>query len=109
MYLFFSIRRRHTRCALVTGVQTCALPISALAALPLEFSPGERWNYSVSTDVLSVVVERLGGLDLERCFQERIFDPLGMPDTFFELPEDRVERMTDAWQDRKSTRLNSSH
>ncbi|APL93809.1 serine hydrolase [Sphingobium indicum] len=72
--------------------------IAALAALPLEFSPGERWNYSVSTDVLGVVVERLGGLDLERCFQERIFDPLGMPDTFFELPEDRVERMTDAWQ-----------
>src|SRR3546814_9701946 len=48
--------------------------------------------------ILGVVVERLGGLDLERCFQERIFDPLGMPDTFFELPEDRVERMTDAWQ-----------
>ncbi|BAI97032.1 serine hydrolase [Sphingobium sp. TA15] len=72
--------------------------IAALAALPLEFSPGERWNYSVSTDVLGVVVERLAGLDLERCFQERIFDPLGMPDTFFELPEGRVERMTDAWQ-----------
>ncbi|EPR14552.1 beta-lactamase [Sphingobium indicum IP26] len=72
--------------------------IAALAALPLEFSPGERWNYSVSTDVLGVVVERLAGLDLERCFRERIFDPLGMPDTFFELPDDRMERMTDAWQ-----------
>lgn len=72
--------------------------IAALAALPLEFSPGDRWNYSVSTDVLGVVVERLSGLDLERTFRERIFDPLGMPDTFFELPEDRVERMTDVWQ-----------
>nr|WP_254911446.1 serine hydrolase domain-containing protein [Sphingomonas sp. CDS-1] len=72
--------------------------IAALASLPLEFSPGERWNYSVSTDVLGVVVERLSGLDLERYFRERIFDPLGMADTFFELPEDRVERMTDAWQ-----------
>ncbi|UZW56512.1 beta-lactamase family protein [Sphingobium sp. JS3065] len=72
--------------------------IAALAALPLEFSPGERWNYSVSTDVLGVVVERLSGLDLERFFRERIFDPLGMADTFFELPEDRVGRMTDAWQ-----------
>ncbi|GAY21554.1 MULTISPECIES: serine hydrolase [Sphingobium] len=72
--------------------------IAALAALPLEFSPGERWNYSVSTDVLGVVVERLSGLDLERFFRERIFDPLGMPDTFFELPEDRAGRMTDAWQ-----------
>ncbi|WP_242122998.1 serine hydrolase domain-containing protein [Sphingobium sp. Sx8-8] len=72
--------------------------IATLASLPLEFSPGERWNYSVSTDVLGVVVERLSGLDLESCFRERIFAPLGMADTFFELPEDRVERMTDAWQ-----------
>lgn len=72
--------------------------IAALAALPLEFSPGERWNYSVSTDVLGVVVERLSGLDLEHFFRERIFDPLGMADTFFELPQDRVARMTDAWQ-----------
>lgn len=72
--------------------------IAALASLPLEFSPGERWNYSVSTDVLGVVVERLSGLDLERFFKERIFDPLGMADTFFELPENRVERMTDAWK-----------
>ncbi|KEQ52296.1 serine hydrolase domain-containing protein [Sphingobium chlorophenolicum] len=72
--------------------------IAALAALPLEFSPGERWNYSVSTDVLGVVVERLSGIDLERFFRERIFDPLGMGDSFFELPEDRVGRMTDVWQ-----------
>ncbi|WP_313809104.1 serine hydrolase domain-containing protein [Sphingobium sp.] len=72
--------------------------IAALAALPLEFSPGERWNYSVSTDVLGVVVERLSGLDLERCFRERIFAPLGMADTFFELPDDRIDRLTDAWQ-----------
>ena len=72
--------------------------IAALASLPLEFSPGERWNYSVSTDVLGVVVERLSGLDLERFFRERIFDPLGMADTFFELPEHCGDRMTDAWQ-----------
>lgn len=72
--------------------------IAALASLPLEFSPGERWNYSVSTDVLGVVVERLSGLDLESFFRRRIFEPLGMADTFFELPEDRVGRMTDAWQ-----------
>ena len=72
--------------------------IAALAGLPLEFSPGERWNYSVSTDVLGVVVERLSGLALDAFFAERIFAPLGMVDTFFELPEDKVERMTDAWQ-----------
>lgn len=72
--------------------------IAELASLPLEFSPGEQWNYSVSTDVLGVVVERLSGVDLESFFRSRIFTPLGMPDTFFELPEDRVDRTTDAWQ-----------
>ena len=72
--------------------------IAALSQLPLEFSPGERWNYSVATDVLGVVVERLSGLDLDSFFTQRIFRPLGMTDTFFELPGDKVERMTDAWQ-----------
>ena len=72
--------------------------IATLASLPLEFSPGEGWNYSVSTDVLGVVIERLSGLDLESCFREWIFQPLGMGDTFFELPETKVDRMTDAWQ-----------
>lgn len=72
--------------------------IATLASLPLEFSPGEGWNYSVSTDVLGVVIERLSGLDLEIYFRERIFAPLGMEDTFFELPEDKGDRMTDAWQ-----------
>lgn len=72
--------------------------IAALSQLPLEFSPGERWNYSVATDVLGVVVERLSGLDLDSFFTQRIFRPLGMTDTFFELAGDKVERMTDAWQ-----------
>lgn len=72
--------------------------IALLADVPLEFSPGDRWNYSVSTDVLGVVVERISGLDLDAFFMQRIFGPLGMRDTFFELPEDKVARMTDAWQ-----------
>ena len=71
--------------------------IAALASLPLEFSPGERWNYGVSTDVLGVIVERLSGQDLETHFRQNIFDPLGMKDSFFTLPEDRTDRLTDAW------------
>jgi CubicO group peptidase (beta-lactamase class C family) len=72
--------------------------IALLAGLPLEFSPGERWNYSVSTDVLGVVVERLSGLSLDAFFTQRIFSPIGMGDTFFVLPEEKADRMTDAWQ-----------
>ncbi|BBD97950.1 serine hydrolase [Sphingobium amiense] len=72
--------------------------VAALAGLPLEFSPGARWNYSVSTDVLGVVVERLEGANLESVFQRRIFKPLGMADTTFMLPDARADRMTDAWR-----------
>ena len=72
--------------------------IADLATLPLEFSPGERWNYSVSTDVLGVAVERLSGLDLEAYFRTRILDPLGMVDTTFMLPDEKAHRMTDAWR-----------
>lgn len=72
--------------------------IADLATLPLEFSPGERWNYSVSTDVLGVVIERLTGEDLETMFRRRIFDPLGMADTSFAVPDEKADRLTDAWR-----------
>lgn len=72
--------------------------IAALAELPLEFSPGDRWNYSVATDVLGVVIQRLTGQNLESLFRSRIFDPLGMPDSFFAVPADRADRLTDAWK-----------
>ena len=64
-----------------------------LAALPLIFSPGERWNYSHSTDVLGRVVEVASGLPLDQFFRERIFGPLGMVDTDFFVPEDKLSRL----------------
>ncbi|MEC3949715.1 serine hydrolase domain-containing protein [Sphingobium sp. HWE2-09] len=72
--------------------------IADLATLPLEFSPGDQWNYSVATDVLGVVIARLTGMDLEDVFRTRIFDPLGMADTTFVLPDDKADRMTDCWR-----------
>ncbi|MGN7999655.1 serine hydrolase domain-containing protein [Sphingomonas sp. 22176] len=71
--------------------------VAALGKLPLEFSPGEEWNYSVSTDVLGAVVARVSGLSLDRFFAERIFAPLGMHDTFFQVPEDKIHRLSDCW------------
>ena len=72
--------------------------IAQLAKLPLEFSPGERWNYSVSTDVLGVAVERLSGQRLGEYFAEHIFGPLGMTDTRFGVEPDQRERLVDAYQ-----------
>ena len=64
----------------------------ALAKLPLEFSPGEAWNYSVSTDVCGYLVQKIAGKPLDAVFRERIFEPLGMTDTGFFVREDQRER-----------------
>ncbi len=66
--------------------------IAQLADLPLEFSPGEAWNYSVSTDVVGYLVQKLAGMPLSAVLQERIFDPLKMTDTGFFVREDQRAR-----------------
>jgi CubicO group peptidase (beta-lactamase class C family) len=66
--------------------------IGKLATLPLEFSPGEAWNYSVSTDVLGYIVGKVSAMPFEVFLQKRIFDPLGMVDTAFYVPEDKRSR-----------------
>jgi CubicO group peptidase (beta-lactamase class C family) len=60
---------------------------------PLEFEPGERWLYSTSTDWLGRVVEKVSGQPLEDYFRQRIFTPLGMPDTFYHVPKDKEARL----------------
>ena len=66
--------------------------VKRLAKLPLNFQPGTQWEYSPGTgfDTLGRVVEILSGMSLENFFKTRIFDPLGMKDTFFTIPENRV-------------------
>lgn len=71
--------------------------IAALGKLPLEFSPGDEWNYSVSTDVLGAVVQRVSGQPLQDFFRDHIFAPLGMDDTGFCVPADKIDRLTDCY------------
>jgi CubicO group peptidase (beta-lactamase class C family) len=66
--------------------------VQLLATLPLEFSPGTAWTYSVSTDVLGYLVEVLSGEPLDQYLRRHIFEPLGMRDTAFHVPPDEVER-----------------
>ncbi|MBI1407172.1 MAG: serine hydrolase [Caulobacter sp.] len=73
---------------------TLAETMTTLAGVPLQFSPGEAWNYSVSTDVVGRLVEIISGKSLEAFFNERIFGPLGMSDTFFTVPRDKADRLT---------------
>jgi len=72
--------------------------IDQLAQLPLEFSPGERWNYSVATDVLGYLIEVISGQSLPGYLQETIFAPLGMVDTSFEISPDKVSRLASCYQ-----------
>jgi len=72
--------------------------VARLAKLPLEFAPGERWNYSVSTDVLGIAVERLSGQRLGDYFERHIFAPLGMTDTRFGVDPGQRGRLVDAYQ-----------
>ena len=68
--------------------------VEVLASLPLVDDPGARWIYSMSTDVLGRVVEVASGQTLDAFFRERIFEPLGMDDTGFHVPADKVDRFT---------------
>ncbi len=63
-----------------------------LATLPLKFEPGAQWHYSVAVDVTGLVVERISGQSFHVFLKERIFEPLGMVDTFFNVPEDKLAR-----------------
>ncbi len=66
--------------------------VEALATVPLEFSPGEAWNYSVSTDILGYLVGKISGMPFERFVKARILDPLGMTDTDFQVPPEKADR-----------------
>jgi CubicO group peptidase (beta-lactamase class C family) len=78
---------------LATTSLTLAEAMDKLAAEPLVSQPGAAWNYSLSTDVLGRVVEVVSGLTLDAFFRERIFKPLGMNDTGFDVPEGKWSRL----------------
>jgi len=59
---------------------------------PLAFSPGERWEYGIGIDWAGVIVETLSGKGLDVYFQEHIFAPLGMQDSFYKVPEEKAAR-----------------
>lgn len=82
--------------------------IDALGRLPLAHEPGERFTYSLSVDVLGRLVEVWSGMPFDRFLRTRIFDPLGMPDTWFELPADKRDRLV-ALHQMKDDKLVPAH
>ena len=72
--------------------------IEKLAEIPLEFSPGDYWNYSISTDICGYLVEVLSGMPFDQYLKTHIFDPLKMGDTGFDFPDSERERFAACYQ-----------
>ncbi len=68
-----------------------------LGQIPLKHQPGSRWEYSVSVDVQGYLVEKLSGQSFGEFLEERIFDPLGMTDTDFHVPEEKASRFAQVY------------
>ena len=78
---------------------TLSQKIPQLARLPLLFEPGEKWGYGLNTDVLGYLVEVLSGVPFDKFLQQRIFEPLGMSDTYFYLPDSKAARLVTVYQE----------
>ena len=94
-------------CPLQKALAELQLPLSAwpfmgssdelmkrLGSLPLAFQPGERWLYHMGSEILGVLIARVSGRPLGSILRERIFEPLGMNDTGFSVPEAKLDRLT---------------
>lgn len=81
--------------------------VDELATLPLEFSPGTAWNYSVATDVLGHLVAVISGRPFDEFLRQELIEPLGMVDTAFEVAPDKADRLAAcyAWRNGGGFRL----
>jgi len=86
-------QQQRQREAAAARPKTLAEAIERAAPLPLHFQPGTKWEYVSSTDFVAVLVEKMSGMTIDQFLRERIFQPLGMRDTFYNIPRDRVERV----------------
>ncbi len=76
-----------------TKGQTLADAMSRLGKAPLFFQPGTQWKYGLNMDLLGCLIEKWSGMTLEEFFTKRIFNPLGMKDTYFNLPASKGSRL----------------
>jgi CubicO group peptidase (beta-lactamase class C family) len=84
---------------------TLASMVDHYAGYPLEFHPGSHWLYSVSTDVCGRLVEIISGQRFDDYLRETVFDPLGMTDTSFTVPDQKVDRFAACYRRDSSKRL----
>ncbi len=93
------------RAGFVSDKLLLADAINKLATLPLANQPGERYTYGLNMDVLGYLVEKLSGKSLDQFFKERIFEPLGMNDTYFYIPKEKQTRLVKVYTPDKQQHL----
>ena len=81
-----------------TKTQKLSDVMNRLGSLPLFFQPGEKWKYGLNADLLGYLIEIWSGMSLEAFFRKRIFEPLGMKDTYFNLPAEKGTRLVNFFQ-----------
>jgi CubicO group peptidase (beta-lactamase class C family) len=89
---------RHAHIADFNAQGGLDMMIEQLSTLPLEFSPGTAWNYSVSIDVVGYLVQQLSGMSFGEFLRTHLFEPLGMTDTAFWCPPREIGRFTSCYQ-----------
>jgi len=73
--------------------------MTRLGTIPLMFQPGEKWMYGVNTDLLGYLIELWSGMTLEEYFTQKVFKPLGMNDTYFNVPAEKASRLVNFFQE----------
>jgi CubicO group peptidase (beta-lactamase class C family) len=96
------VKQQYRAANIMDPNQTTAEFITKLAKLPLQYQPGQTWDYGMSTDVLGRLVEVVSGMALDEYIAARITVPLGMIDTGFVVPKDAAHRVAEALVDPKT-------
>ncbi len=79
--------------------------MKALGKLPLSFQPGEKWQYGLNSDLLGCLIEVISGMNLEDFLRKYIFDPLGMKDTYFNVPSSKADRLATVYTEDASNKI----
>ncbi|HLG39687.1 MAG TPA: serine hydrolase, partial [Chitinophagaceae bacterium] len=79
--------------------------MTRLGTLPLMHQPGQRWTYGLNTDLLGCLVEVISGVTLDEFFKKRIFEPIGMKDTYFTIPMEKASRLVNIYTEDSTGRL----
>ena len=79
--------------------------MKALGKLPLSFQPGEKWQYGLNSDLLGCLIEVISGMNLEDFLRKNIFDPLGMKDTYFNVPSSKANRLATVYTEDASSKI----